>query len=58
MSKKCKQCERPLQKNENDLCPACKSSDDFEWKKWFQIAVGGVGILFAGLAAASQSKSK
>lgn len=47
--KKCTECNRPLEEDENDLCPACESTKSHKKKKWTEI-IGGV-ILVAGTIA-------
>lgn len=48
---KCLQCGRTLEKEETDLCPACKSTKDHETKRWVEIA-GGVLTVVVGIAIA------
>ncbi len=50
--KNCKKCGRPLNEGENDLCPACKSTESHEKKTWAKtiigvvVVVGGIAIKF------------
>ncbi len=47
---KCKGCERELQKDEIEFCPACASKNSHKIKKVIEIAtpivMAGVGIAF------------
>ena len=38
---KCSECGRPLNKDENGLCPACESTKSHKQKRWGEI-IGGV----------------
>lgn len=46
--KKCSECGRPLNEDENDLCPACESTKSYKQKKWGEI-VGGVAVVVLGV---------
>lgn len=47
---KCKSCERELQKDEVEFCPACTSRKSHKIKKFIEVAtpivIAGVGIAF------------
>ena len=45
----CSECGRPLDKDENDLCPACESAKSHKKKKLVEYVVGAV--LFVGTLA-------
>ncbi len=42
--KKCKECGRTLDRDEDVFCPACKSRRDHRWKKIVKVA-GVVGSM-------------
>ena len=58
--KKCTECGRLLNEDENDLCPACKSTKSYKQKRWGEIIVGvaGVAIMVVGVAAKVLTDSK
>ena len=46
--KKCRKCGRPLNEDENDLCPACESTQAYKQKRWFEI-IGGMILVVIGI---------
>jgi len=42
----CKECDRPLEQDEKDLCPSCKSTKSHKKKRWTEI-IGGVVVVVA-----------
>ncbi len=48
---KCGECGRPLDKDENDLCPACESTKSHEKKRWVAI-IGGAVLVVGSIAIA------
>jgi len=49
--KKCSDCGRPLNENENDFCPACESTKSHKKKRWGEI-IGGVITVVGGVVIA------
>lgn len=53
---KCSECNRPLKKGENDLCPSCDSTKSHKKKKWVEI-VGTISLFVIGIPLYLLSKS-
>ena len=45
----CNNCGRPLNEGENNLCPACKSTESHKKKTWTEIIMGVV-VVVGGIA--------
>ena len=47
--KKCSKCGRPLNEDENDLCPACESTKSHKGKKWIEIGGAAISAVAIGI---------
>jgi len=52
--KSCERCGRPLEEDEDKLCPSCESKKSYKIKKWVQ----GFGGAIVGIAIYIITKGK
>ena len=57
---KCEKCGRPLNEDENGLCPACKSKKSHKKKRWFEViasTLSAAGIIIVAVCGKDRWKT-
>jgi RNA polymerase subunit RPABC4/transcription elongation factor Spt4 len=55
--RKCSECGRLLNENDNALCPACRATKSHKKKRWTEI-IGGIAVTVGSIAIAIITKGK